>query len=183
MIVRGWYGADVSRTGDLWSYRPKEPMTRQEMAAPLDSSMKTLGGGPNLAEAPGGQPRIRATWLWNSDALLTKEEEVFSFLRDNRINLIYLQIDPDLSAQEYGDFIAKAGMLGMEVHALGGAPDWIQPGSQGKMYKLIDWVKSYNSAARSRTAGSKEFIWTWSPLPCRLGSRTPIRCWDYGEIR
>jgi hypothetical protein len=149
VIARGWYGTDVSQTDDVWSYRPQELMTRQEMAALLDLSMKIVPGCLNKTAAAVGKPKYNATWLWNSDSLLPKKDEVFQFLQQNKINLVFLQIDPDLSANEYGDFISKAGTLGIEVHALGGAPNWILPENQIKMYKLIDWVKNYNNKVQA----------------------------------
>ncbi|MDF2962786.1 MAG: hypothetical protein K0S39_4521 [Paenibacillus sp.] len=149
VIAQGWYGADVLHTDEVWSYRPQELMTRQEMATLLDLSMKTVPGSLNKTAAAAGKPKYNATWLWNSDSLLPKKDEVLQFLQQNKINLIFLQIDPDMSANEYGDFISKAGTLGIEVHALGGAPNWILPENQIKMYKLIDWVKNYNNKAQA----------------------------------
>jgi hypothetical protein len=149
VIAQGWYGADVSHTDDVWSYRPQELMTRQEMAALVDLSMKTVQGSLNKTAAAAGKPKYNATWLWNTYSLLLKKDEVLQFLQKNKINLIYLQIDPDVPANEYGDFISKAGTLGIEVHALGGAPNWILPENQINMYKLLDWVKNYNKKVQA----------------------------------
>jgi hypothetical protein len=145
VIAHKWYGADVKQTSDVWSYRPQESMTRQEMAALLDLAMKDVPGSVHTTAAA-GHPMYKATYLWNTSSLLQNKAGVFQFLQKNGINLVFLQVDTDVPANEYGNFIAEAGSLGIVVHALGGAPDWILNENQIKMYKLIDWVKTYNNS-------------------------------------
>ncbi|MDB5055827.1 MAG: hypothetical protein JWM44_3877 [Bacilli bacterium] len=91
-------------------------------------------------------PIYKSTWLWNTSSLLKNKESTFQFLQQNGINLVFLQIDPDVPSSEYSSFIREAAGRGMEVHALGGAPDWILQEKQNKVYKLIDWVKTYNNS-------------------------------------
>lgn len=145
VIEHGWYGEEVKQNAGARSYRPQDAITRQEMAAMLDLAVKELTGKTSKPPAS-GHPTVKATWLWNSSSLLPDKSTVFQFLQRQGINLVYLQIDSDISAKQYGDFIAEAGSLGIEVQALGGAPNWILPENQGKMYKLIDWVTNYNNS-------------------------------------
>ncbi|MFC5449030.1 S-layer homology domain-containing protein [Paenibacillus aestuarii] len=49
VLSKGWYAADVTRADTTWSYRPRDYMTRQEMAALLDRSMKDLMGNTTTA--------------------------------------------------------------------------------------------------------------------------------------
>ncbi|WP_052487049.1 hypothetical protein [Gordoniibacillus kamchatkensis] len=95
------------------------------------------------ALAAGGRS-YTATWIWNTGMALKNKEGSLQFLRQNGVNLVFLQVDPDVPASDYSSFIGEASARGIEVHALGGAPDWILSANQIKMYKLIDWVKTYN---------------------------------------
>lgn len=92
------------------------------------------------------RPFYKATWLWNTSSLLQNKNGTFQFLQQNGVNLVFLQVDPDVQASEYISFIREASTCGIEVHALGGAPDWILRDRQIKVYKLIDWVKTYNNS-------------------------------------
>jgi len=89
----------------------------------------------------------RSTWLWQTHDDLQDRERTLADLERNGINRVYLQADPDVPAGLYKAFIREARTKGIEVHALGGAPDWILPGSNVKMYVLINWVKRYNQNA------------------------------------
>ncbi len=170
-IGHHWFGPDVKQTGGEWAYRPHETMTRQEMAALLAPAVKELSvpkpmaipdalaaapaTAPTVTPAPSGHPHYKSTYLWNTGKLLQNKAEVLQYLQKNQINLVFLQIDIDVPSSQYADFIREAGTLGMDVHAMDGAPDWILPDSQVKMYKTIDWVKTYNAgvAADSRFKG------------------------------
>jgi len=91
------------------------------------------------------RPFYKATWLWDTSSALENKESTLQFLQQNGVNLIYLQVDPDVPVGDYSSFIGEAYARGIEVHALGGAPDWVLREQQIKVYKLIDWVKTYNN--------------------------------------
>lgn len=116
-------------------------------AQALTSLPPPVGIADRAYAAAAGHPSYRATWIWNTGAELQNRDSTFPFLQQNGVNLVFLQVDPDVPASEYRSFIGEASARGIEVHALGGAPDWILPDKQIKMYKLIDWVKTYNSSA------------------------------------
>ncbi|MBD0384206.1 hypothetical protein [Paenibacillus sedimenti] len=103
-------------------------------------------GTNQVFAATAERPLYKATWLWNTGSLLVNKVSTFQFLQQNEVNLLFLQVDPDVSANDYKSFIQEASARGMEVHALGGAPDWILPEQQMKLYKLINWVKTYNNS-------------------------------------
>jgi hypothetical protein len=149
-IGHRWFGPDVSQTASGWSYRPHDTMTRQEMAALLDSALKELTAPKTpvaAAAAPADRSQKKATYVWNTGNFLQNKSEVLQYLKQHQINLIFLQVDIDVPASQYADFIREAGIIGMDVHAMGGAPNWILPDNQPKMYKLIDWVKTYNAGS------------------------------------
>ncbi len=59
----------------------------------------------------------------------------------------FLQIDPSVSKAGYRSFIREAAGRGIEVHALGGAANWVLPDQQINLYKFIEWVRVYNDSA------------------------------------
>jgi hypothetical protein len=143
VIAHGWYGPDAKQTAGVWTYRPRDAMTRQEAAALIDMAMKELSGGMRTTSDV-SYPNIRATYIWNAGEILKNSGEVLRYLQQHEINLVFLQINTDAKESTYSDFIKEAGSLGIAVHALGGAPDWILPDKQVKLYQLIDYVKTYN---------------------------------------
>ncbi|PZE20575.1 hypothetical protein [Paenibacillus xerothermodurans] len=107
----------------------------------------TDGTGQRAYAATPDRALYQSTYLWKTDELLKNRESTFQFLQENSINLAFLQIDPDVPQSEYISFIQQAGARGIEVHALGGAPDWTLRHKQVKLYELIHWVKLYNNSA------------------------------------
>ncbi|MBD2869152.1 S-layer homology domain-containing protein [Paenibacillus arenilitoris] len=61
IIAHGWYGPDVTQHSDVWSYRPRDAMTREEAAALIDQSMNEMTGshstdGVTSSLPPGSVP-------------------------------------------------------------------------------------------------------------------------------
>lgn len=107
------------------------------------------GTSSQIDVSAAGRPLYKATWMWNTGLQLKNMDSTFRFLEQNGVNLVFLQVDADVPAADYGSFIGRASASGIEVHALGGAPDWVLQDHQVKMYKLIDWVKTYNGGVRA----------------------------------
>jgi hypothetical protein len=143
VIAHGWYGPDAKQTAGVWTYRPRAAMTRQEAAALTDMAMKELAGGMNTTGAS-SPLSIKATYIWNVGEIVKNGGDVLRYLQQHGINLVFLQINTDAQESTYSEFIKEAGSLGIVVHAMGGAPDWILPDKQVKLYQLIDYVKTYN---------------------------------------
>ncbi|MCZ8515942.1 hypothetical protein O9H85_26790 [Paenibacillus filicis] len=91
--------------------------------------------------------QVRATWVWNSDLISKDPEQLLAFARNNRVNLIFLQINPKLSFGEYRAFIEKASLSGIRIHALDGDPSWARKENQHKIAELVAWVRAYNESA------------------------------------
>ncbi|MEF3302573.1 hypothetical protein [Paenibacillus sp. GYB003] len=93
--------------------------------------------------------KVRATWLWDASLVAKDAERIVSFAEQNRINLLYLQIDRKLDFGVYRAFIEKASESGIAVHALDGDPSWAKEENKPRIAELVDWVKSYNEEASS----------------------------------
>ncbi|MFM1651129.1 hypothetical protein ACI7RC_03385 [Brevibacillus sp. B_LB10_24] len=90
---------------------------------------------------------IRATWLWNTPMIASEKDQIISFVKENGINLIYLQVNRRLVTKEqYRAFLKSAHEAGIEVHALDGAPDWALGKNQDRLTALVTWVKDYNQS-------------------------------------
>ncbi|SEM63199.1 hypothetical protein SAMN04488688_11681 [Paenibacillus sp. cl141a] len=97
----------------------------------------------------------KATWIWQTDLIRDGGEELLDFSREEGINLIYLQIDRQLSSEIYEAFIERAHEDQIAVHALGGDPRWALTEHLDDMLGLADWVIDYNGkvAAGARFDG------------------------------
>lgn len=90
-----------------------------------------------------------ATWIWNTELIQTEQAEILSFMKENRVNLLYLQINYGLPPEAYRAFIKAAQAAGIEVHALSGKPSWAFAENRDKLQRLIDWVNDYNKTVSS----------------------------------
>ncbi|WP_248926016.1 hypothetical protein [Paenibacillus hamazuiensis] len=116
--------------------------------AQIAISVPAQAGMANQANAASAdRPSYSATWIWDTSSRLKNADGAIQYFRDNGFNLVFMQIDPDVPKESYKTFNKKAAASGIEVHALGGAPDWILREKQIKVYQLIDWVKIYNQSA------------------------------------
>ncbi|NMO96833.1 hypothetical protein [Paenibacillus lemnae] len=89
----------------------------------------------------------KATWVWQTELIRDGGERLLSFAEQEGINLIYLQIDREIPAGIYNDFIQEAHRNEIHIHALGGDPRWALTKYQGDMIGLAEWVTSYNEGA------------------------------------
>jgi hypothetical protein len=82
-------------------------------------------------------------------------KKILEYAKRQKINLIYLQMDPSVKDASYSSFIKLAAAQGMEIHALAGDSHWVQPSEQAHLTGFIKWVKAYNSrvSAKERFRG------------------------------
>ncbi|MBU5445080.1 hypothetical protein [Paenibacillus sp. MSJ-34] len=90
----------------------------------------------------------RATYLWQADLIVSERQSVLSFLQEQSVQVLYLNIDPKVSAQDYKTFAAEASKSGVEVYALGGEPEWALSKYKGRISAFVDWVREYNESAQ-----------------------------------
>ncbi|WP_316570094.1 amidase [Neobacillus sp. YIM B06451] len=89
----------------------------------------------------------RATWLWDTSLIETRPDEVLAFLKENNANQVFLQINRDISMNSYKRFISKSSALGIKIHALDGAPDWVSGKGGAYLNQFMGWVASYQAGA------------------------------------
>lgn len=89
---------------------------------------------------------VKATWIWQTERIATAKEEILSFLKENKITLLYLRVDPEKPVDYYRPFIKDATEAGIEVHALAGHPVWALKENRYRLLNLANWVNSFNAA-------------------------------------
>jgi hypothetical protein len=88
--------------------------------------------------------QVKATWVWDTTLIITEPTKIMDYAKQQKINLIYLQMDPSLKDASYSSFIKLATAQGIEIHALAGDPHWVQPSEQAHVKEFVNWVKDYN---------------------------------------
>ena len=89
----------------------------------------------------------RSTWIWNPWILLDDEVDTLKFLESKQINKVYLQIDSDISTSVYQNFIEKAAVRGIKMHALAGESYWITENGTEHQSQFLNWVERYQQEA------------------------------------
>ncbi|PLT31883.1 amidase [Peribacillus deserti] len=87
----------------------------------------------------------RSTWLWDTDQIETREEELLNFLESHFVTDVFLQINRDIGPDSYKQFIHQASNRNIKVHALDGAPGWVSPGGGVYQQLFFDWLQDYQS--------------------------------------
>jgi len=100
---------------------------------------------PQEAKAQGYYQK--ATWLWNTERIRKNPQEVLSFLSQNQVNLVYLQINIDIPVSYYKSFIKESKALGIQVEALDGAPLWGLESERYRITNFLSWIQAYQNGA------------------------------------
>ncbi|GIP19822.1 MULTISPECIES: hypothetical protein [Paenibacillus] len=87
---------------------------------------------------------IRATYIWEAGDVVNRPDEVLTFAKNKKINVLYLHIDVDYGYAAYRPFMKKASAAGIEVHAMGGNTGYAFTENRAQITKLINYVKNYN---------------------------------------
>ncbi|MGA4722116.1 amidase [Fictibacillus nanhaiensis] len=87
-----------------------------------------------------------ATYLWHTNKIVTDKKDILNFLQSKGVNTLYLQIDPNIQMSKYQQFIKDALKIGVRVHALDVAPDWIEPNHKGPE-QFMNWLANYQLKA------------------------------------
>ncbi|PZE20511.1 alpha-amylase family protein [Paenibacillus xerothermodurans] len=127
----------------LWSKRVGKVVLSCFMAGQAFLGFPLFGGIENKAQAA-EQPAVVSTWMWNPYVIGDDREGTLQQLSDKNVNRVYLFVDPTYPTAYYSNFIREAGARGIEVRALSGAPNWVLPEHNKKMYEFVHWVKQYN---------------------------------------
>lgn len=88
-----------------------------------------------------------STWLWNTREIVTSKDNIINFLKDNKINTVYLQIDYSLGFDYYKSFIKMAKLNNIKIYALDGSPEWASSTGYILQNKFFTWLTKYQKAA------------------------------------
>ncbi|WP_317645919.1 hypothetical protein [Sporosarcina sp. GW1-11] len=96
-----------------------------------------------------------STWVWDTARIVSEPDTVINNLVDNKVSDVYLQVNSDIEHSYYQEFISKATIKGIRVHALDGAPSWIA-GQKGLKEQQVftDWLVNYQAIA----SGNEQFV-------------------------
>lgn len=113
VLSKGWYAVDVSKWGESWVYRPRDNMTRQEIAVLLDQAMKDLPGSiwtSATSETSTKQEAVLPTWQQSLKEHLLNQETDFQITLDdpNEFEQIKGFVDEVLSDNDYLHYIYHA---------------------------------------------------------------------------
>jgi hypothetical protein len=94
------------------------------------------------------QPKPKATWLWDTTLIGTNEgqNDILQYANSQKVGYIFLKVNVNVSRSAYRDFIQAASVRGIQVYALGGAPNWAFPENRQQIDELVDWVNDYNAS-------------------------------------
>ncbi len=88
----------------------------------------------------------KATWIWDVSKIEEDPEQAVSFLKDEKVNLVYIHIDFEtFRPGPYRSFIQHASKEGIDVYALGGDPNWALIKNRDSLDHFVSIVHDYNN--------------------------------------
>lgn len=103
--------------------------------------------GPFVNAESGTVSKARTTWLWHTALIQTNSSELLDFAKSQGVGILYLQISTKVDLASYRSFIRLATEMGIEVHALNGAPDWALETNRPKLDAFMKWIRDYQQSA------------------------------------
>lgn len=103
--------------------------------------------GPFANAESGSVSKARTTWLWHTALIQTDSSELLDFAKSHGVGILYLQISTKVDLASYRSFIRQATEMGIEIHALNGAPDWALETSRPKLDAFMTWIRDYQQSA------------------------------------
>lgn len=88
-----------------------------------------------------------STWLWNTREIVDNSDKIIQFLTANNVSAVYLQVDYNLNVDYYKNFINKASINNIKIHALDGSPDWASDGGSKFYNSFFTWLGKYQQGA------------------------------------
>ncbi|QSS98860.1 S-layer homology domain-containing protein [Pontibacillus sp. ALD_SL1] len=138
------------------TFRPSAPTTRAQfsifLARTMDNQFKKYLS--NAKEDPNFESidneDIRGTYIWHAENVIEEPNEILEFAKENDINLLYTRLDRTQDYTVYNEFLEKAHEAGIEVHAMGGHPNWALKEGEERLNMFIDYVTSYQKVVPPR---------------------------------
>lgn len=87
------------------------------------------------------------TWLWKTDLIVNETPQIISFLNQNGIDEVYLQIKKSIPNQHYKNFIRTCNENNISVSALDGSASFATPEGAYKVDAFFEWLSNYQSTA------------------------------------
>lgn len=89
----------------------------------------------------------KATWLWDASIIAEQTPDIISFSKEQGVDVIFLQMQDEVSDETYRKFIASARQAEIQVHALNGHADWAYRDKQEEGLAFIERIRAYNAAS------------------------------------
>lgn len=93
------------------------------------------------------KPLNISTWLWDTAQIVSKPNQIISFLVKNKVNVLFLQVNNEIDIKYYQRFIRKASAKNISVHALDGSAQWVSNDGVISQQEFINWVSKYQNSA------------------------------------
>ncbi|MCA1032177.1 amidase [Bacillus timonensis] len=90
---------------------------------------------------------VNATWVWDTVVAINRSEQIFNFLKEKQVQVVYLQIDQSIPFEKYQVFIEQATGIGIDIHALDGSPNWVSLEGLASYELFIKWLEGYQRVA------------------------------------
>lgn len=88
-----------------------------------------------------------STWLWDTSKIVSEQDTIINNLVNHHVSDLLLQIDTTLEPKIYREFISKADANGIHVHALDGAPEWVDDQGINQQNLFLKWLNNYQKDA------------------------------------
>ncbi|MYL34651.1 hypothetical protein GLW08_14375 [Pontibacillus yanchengensis] len=138
------------------TFRPNASTTRAQfsifLARTMDNQFKNYLSNakkdPNFEEVDNED--IRGTYIWHAENAIEEPDKILEFAKEKDINLLYTRLDRTQDYTVYNEFVEKAHEAGIEVHAMGGHPNWALEKGEKRLNMFVDYVTSYQKAVPPR---------------------------------
>lgn len=115
----------MAATLTMMMLAPQEPFTYNGTNEPHESSNVT-----KMKDIP------KTTWIWNAYNL---NPAWLPDLKAQHVKKVYIQIEPELTINDYATFIKKAKKYNIDVYALAGEPSWATNRKEARA--VMQWIE------------------------------------------
>lgn len=88
---------------------------------------------------------VKGTYIWHASNLIESPDEILEFAKEKNLNFLYTRLDRRKDFSAYKSFVERAHEAGIEVHAMGGHPNWALAKGEERLRMFIDYVTTYNN--------------------------------------
>lgn len=86
-----------------------------------------------------------ATWIWNPYSLESKGDDYITFMQEQGVKKVFVQVDIEVPNEIYHTFFEKARAAQIAVYALDGGRDWGENRQPVTMF--MQWVEQFQQEA------------------------------------